>query len=86
MLSMLAAIGKMERDLLVERTQAELARAKQEGKALGRPSRTTPAQRADMIAKHKEGVSISELSRLYGPSRANFMRIVKPASASSTPT
>jgi len=38
MLTMLAAVAEMERDLLVERTQSGLARAKAEGKTLGRPS------------------------------------------------
>lgn len=51
MLTMLAAVAEMERDLLVERTQAGLARAKSEGKSLGRPSKTTPAQRAEIIAR-----------------------------------
>src|SRR5665647_1183420 len=44
LLSMLAAVAEMERDLLVERTQAGLARAKAEGRTLGRPSKTTPEQ------------------------------------------
>jgi len=38
LLPMLAAVAEMERDLLVKRTQAGLARAKAEGKALGRRS------------------------------------------------
>jgi len=37
MLNMLATVAEMERDLLVERTQSGLARAKAEGKTLGRP-------------------------------------------------
>ncbi len=37
LLSMLAAVAEMERDLLIERTQAGLSRAKAEGKKLGRP-------------------------------------------------
>lgn len=44
-LAMLAAVAEMERDLIVERTQAGLARAKAEGKTLGRPSKTTSEQR-----------------------------------------
>jgi putative DNA-invertase from lambdoid prophage Rac len=81
MLTMLGAIAEMERDLLVERTQAGLARAKKEGKTLGRPVQTTPDQRADIIAKHKAGASISELSRLHGVSRATVMRIARPDGA-----
>lgn len=40
-LCVLAAMAEMERDLLVERTQAGLARAKSEGRVLGRPTATT---------------------------------------------
>lgn len=79
MLTMLAAVAEMERDLLVERTQSGLARAKAEGKALGRPSRTTLEQRATIAKRHKAGESISALAREHGLSRASVMRIVTPA-------
>jgi putative DNA-invertase from lambdoid prophage Rac len=81
MLSMLAAVAELERDLLVERTQAGLQRAKQQGKVLGRPTSTTAEQRADILARHKASASISELARLYGVSRATIMRITRPDSA-----
>lgn len=79
MLTMLAALAEMERDLLLERTAAGLARAKSEGKTLGRPSKTTPEQRADIIAKYAAGESISSLARLYDVSRANILGVVKLA-------
>ena len=81
MLTMLAAMAEMERDLLVERTQSGLARAKAEGTTLGRPALTTDEQRAKMVARFKAGESISALSRDYDVSRASVMRIVKPISA-----
>jgi hypothetical protein len=37
-MQVLSAVAEFERDLLIERTQAGLTRAKAEGKALGRPS------------------------------------------------
>ena len=40
MVAMLSAVAQLERDLLIERTQAGLARAKAEGKRLGRPEAT----------------------------------------------
>jgi putative DNA-invertase from lambdoid prophage Rac len=52
MLTMLAAVANMERDLLIERTQSGLARAKAEGKTLGRPSKTTQEQREAMKARY----------------------------------
>jgi putative DNA-invertase from lambdoid prophage Rac len=81
MLAMLAAVAEMKHDLLVERTQAGLARAKAESKTLGRPASTTDEQCAPMMARHKAGASISALSRDYAISRASVMRIVKPTVA-----
>jgi putative DNA-invertase from lambdoid prophage Rac len=78
MLNMLGAVAEMERDLLVERTQSGLARAKAAGKTLGRPTKTTDAQREEIIARHQQGVSISELARLYNVSRISISRVAKP--------
>ena len=75
LLMMLAAVAEMERDLLVERTQAGLARAKAEGKVLGRPSKTTPEQRTGIRHKLSAGESVSALARSYGVSRANIIGI-----------
>lgn len=72
LLSMLAAVAEMERDLLVERTQAGLARAKAEGKTLGRPSKTTPDERLEIRRRLGAGESVSALARAYGVSRANI--------------
>ena len=77
MLTMLAAVAEMERDLLVERTQAGLARAKSEGKTLGRPSKTTAEQRAQIIAKYADGESVSALARLHEISRASVLSVLK---------
>lgn len=76
MLNMLAAIAEMERDLLVERTQAGLARAQSEGKVLGRPKKTTDKQRIEIRALYQTGTSVSALSRYYGISRASISRII----------
>lgn len=86
MLTMLAAVAKMERDLLVERTQSGLARARAEGKTLGRPVSTTEEQRSAIVKRYQggEGESISALARTYDISRASVMRIVKPAAKSLT--
>lgn len=78
MLTMLAAVAEMERDLLVERTQSGLARVKAEGKTLGRPTLTTNADRRSITEAHTNGVSISALARIHNLSRATVMRIVKP--------
>ncbi len=75
LLMMLSAVAEMERDLLVERTQAGLARAKAEGKMLGRPSKTTVEQRAVIISKLQAGVSVSAVAREFKVSRASIIGI-----------
>ena len=70
MLAVLAAVAEMERDLIVERTQAGLARAKAEGKVLGSPAKTTPEQRKAMVDAYEQKANVSALARLYGISRA----------------
>lgn len=81
MLTMLSAVAEMERDLLVERTQSGLERAKAQGKELGRPKKTDGSQREQIISRHKAGESISSLSRGFGISRQSIARIVQPAGA-----
>ncbi len=76
LLSMLAAVAEMERDLLIERTQAGLTRAKAEGRKLGRPSKIAPEARGVIVAKKNSGTSVSALAREYGVSRATIAAIV----------
>jgi len=77
MLAMLAAAAEMERDLIVERTEAGLARAKAEGKTLGRPAKTTPEQRKAMVQGYANGQSVSALAKPYGVSRATVVTVVR---------
>lgn len=75
LLSMLAAVAEMERDLLIERMQAGLARARAEGKKLGRPSKTTPEQRREILERLGRGESVSALARAFEVSRATINAI-----------
>jgi putative DNA-invertase from lambdoid prophage Rac len=61
LLTMLSAVAEMERDLLIERTQAGLARAKSEGKTLGRPTKLATAQIELLKAKATAGANNSAL-------------------------
>lgn len=72
LLSMLAAVAEMERDLLIERTQAGLSRARSAGRVLGRPPKLTTKQRSEITAALNKGASASALSKLYGVSRATI--------------
>ncbi len=70
LVTMLAAVAEMERDLLIERTRAGVARARAEGKQIGRPSKTTHTQRDQIRALLAQGSSVSSLARQFGISRA----------------
>jgi putative DNA-invertase from lambdoid prophage Rac len=73
-MGVLASVAQFERDLLIERTQAGLARAKAEGATFGRPATLDDAQRDTIRAALAGGGSVSELARQYDTSRQTIMR------------
>jgi putative DNA-invertase from lambdoid prophage Rac len=74
-MQVLNAVAEFERDLLIERTNAGIARAKAEGKAMGRPSALSDKQRAEVLRYLREGVSVAAIAKQYGTSRQTIMRI-----------
>jgi putative DNA-invertase from lambdoid prophage Rac len=74
-MNVLNAVAQFERDLLIERTQSGLRRAKSEGKALGRPSRLSEKQKQDVREDLAKGVSVSALARRFETSRQTIMRV-----------
>lgn len=78
-MGVIAAVAEFERDLLIERTQAGLSRAKAEGKALGRPSALTEQQQQAVLASRAQGASLGVLAKQYGVSRAAIQRVEKRA-------
>jgi putative DNA-invertase from lambdoid prophage Rac len=75
LLAMLAAFAEMERDLIVERTQAGLARARTQGVRLGRPSKTNEDERAVIRGRLAAGETVSAVARSYAVSRACVIAI-----------
>ena len=75
LLTMLVAVAEMERDLLVERTQAGLQRARSQGKRLGRPVKTTNDQRQEIRSLLAAGLSVSDVARQFNVSRASIISI-----------
>ena len=74
-MGVIAAVAEFERDLLVERTQAGLSRAKAQGKVLGRP-RSVDAQASKLVMERlKRGEAVAALAREFGTSRQSIMRI-----------
>lgn len=71
------AVAEFERDLIVERTQAGLKRAKAAGAVLGRPSALDGATQAKIRERRLAGHSLGVLAKEYGVSRAAIQRVEK---------
>jgi putative DNA-invertase from lambdoid prophage Rac len=65
MVKMLAAVADFERELIIERTQAGQARARAEGKHMGRPSKTTPEDKVEIRRLLAQGITVSEVARQF---------------------
>ncbi len=76
-MGVIAAVAEFERDLLIERTQAGLSRAKAEGKALGRPAALSLDKQQAIRQQRAAGVSLGALAKSYGVSRAAIQRVEK---------
>ena len=74
-LSTLAAVAEMERDILIERTNAGLARARKNEVKLGRPKATTDTTAAAIRRALAGGASVSQVARDHGVSRQTIMRV-----------
>ncbi len=78
-MGVIAAVAEFERDLLIERTQAGLNRARAAGKALGRPQALSVDQQEAIRKDRAAGVSLGVLSKQYAVSRAAIQRVEKRA-------
>ena len=74
-MNVISSVAQFERDLLIERTQAGLARAKAQGKRPGRPAALTPDQRQDARNRIANGETISAIAREMKTSRQTIMRV-----------
>ncbi len=74
-MNVISAVAEFERDLLIERTQAGLERAKAAGRKLGRPESLSPEQRQEVAWRLDQGATISALARAFKTSRQTIMRV-----------
>lgn len=78
-MTVLAAVAQFERDLLIERTHAGLARAKAEGKTLGRRASLTGAQQDEIRQQLAAGATARGLAQEYGVSHPTILKAAKAA-------
>lgn len=74
-MNVINAVAQFERDLLIERTQAGLYRAKAQGKTLGRPPALSSEQQKVVRQQLNSGETISAIARHFNTSRQTIMRI-----------
>ena len=84
-MNVLNAVAQFERDLLIERTQSGLKRAKSEGKVLGRPSTLSERQKQDVRDDLAIGLSVSAIAKKFATSRQTIMRVRDDRSRSVRP-
>jgi putative DNA-invertase from lambdoid prophage Rac len=76
------AVAEFERDLLIERTQSGLKRARAEGAVFGRPATLDAKQREAVRSGLAAGASVSALAKQLGTSRQTIMRVRDAAARS----
>ena len=74
-MNVINAVAQFERDLLIERTQSGLSRAKAQGKKLGRPSALSTEEQQLVREKIENGDTVSAIAREFNTSRQTIMRI-----------
>ena len=76
----LSAIGEFERELIQERTQEGIQKAKSKGVRFGRASKLTPEQLEAFrreFSRPPDGMSKTAVAKKYGLSRASGYRLYK---------
>lgn len=74
-MQVISAVAEFERDLLVERTHAGIARAKSVGKRFGRPPVLNDEQKQIVIERIQNGASISAIAREFDTTRQTILRV-----------
>jgi putative DNA-invertase from lambdoid prophage Rac len=78
-MQVIAAVAEFERDLLIERTQSGIIRAKAAGKQFGRPPVLNAEKRAAVVERLEAGASIAEIAREFKTTRQTIMRVREAA-------
>lgn len=74
-LTLLSAVATMERDLLIERTHAGLARARAEGKKGGRPEALDTEGKTQAKAMLASGLSVQATAKALGVARGTVAKL-----------
>lgn len=82
-MQVISAVAEFERDLLIERTQSGITRAKAAGKRFGRPPALDEEQKKAVLERIKSGASISAIAREFSTTRQTILRVRATQQAST---
>lgn len=74
-MQVISAFAEFERDLLLERTHAGIARAKASGKRFGRPPVLSDEQKRVVAERLNAGISTSAIAREFNTTRQTILRV-----------
>jgi len=80
-LGIVAVLGEMERALLIERVRSGMARARAEGRQIGRAR--LDVNRQQVIQDRRSGMSLTQVANTHRISRASVCRLMKEATSTS---
>ena len=78
-MQVIAAVAEFERDLLIERTQSGIIRAKAAGKRFGRRPSLNAEERAAVLMRLDAGDSVAKVAREFKTTRQTIMRVQEAA-------
>ena len=78
-LTVLAGLAEFERTLIMERTQAGIARAREKGVTFGRPTKLNPRQRRMIAERYAAGETMAALARAFDVSEPTVWRALRAA-------
>lgn len=79
MLQIMGIFAEFERELINERRREGVAAAKAAGRITHRPPALTPAQCAEVGARHAQGVPVARIAREAGVSRTTIYKALREA-------
>lgn len=74
-MQVIAAVAEFEKDLLLERTQSGIKRAKVAGKRFGRPPILNGEKREAVLLRLNAGATVAEIAREFKTTRQTILRV-----------
>lgn len=74
-MQVISAVAEFEKDLLIERTHAGIARARASGKRFGRPSTLNDEQKKSVLERLSMGITVSAVAREFSTTRQTILRL-----------